>query len=119
MAQEMKKRNVSTICITNLAQSSAAESRHASGLRLFELCDIVIDNCGAVGDAAMEIGAYRCGSSSTVIGAAILQAIVCGVVEMLQERGVIPEVFCSSNVDGGDEINNRFIAQYRREIPML
>lgn len=119
MAQEMKKRNVSTICITNLAQSSAAESRHASGLRLFELCDIVIDNCGAVGDAAMEIGAYRCGSSSTVIGAAILQAIVCGVVEMLQERGVIPEVFCSSNVDDGDEINNRFIAQYRQEIPML
>lgn len=119
MALEMKKRNVSTICITNLTQSSAAESRHASGFRLFELCDIVIDNCGAVGDAAMDIGAYRCGPTSTVIGAAILQSIVCGVVEQLRDRGVTPEVFCSSNVDGGDAINHRLIAQYRQEIPML
>ena len=119
MALEMKQRNVRTICITNLAQSSAAASRHSSGLRLFELCDIVIDNCGAVGDASMDIGAHRCAPTSTVIGAAILQAIVCGVVETLQERGIDPEVFCSSNVDGGDAINHRFIEQYRREIPML
>jgi uncharacterized phosphosugar-binding protein len=119
MALEMKRRNVRTVCITNLAQSSAAVSRHSSGLRLFELCDIVIDNCGAVGDASMDIGACRCAPTSTVIGAAILQAIVCGVVEMLQERGIKPEVFCSSNVDGGDAINHRFIEQYRREIPML
>lgn len=119
MALEMKQRGVCTICITNLAQSSQAVSRHSSGLRLFELCDIVIDNCGAVGDAAMDIGCFRCGPTSTVIGAAILQAIVCGVVEQLQDRGVMPEVFCSSNVDGGDGVNHHLITQYRREIPML
>ena len=119
MALEMKQRKVRTICITNLAQSSQSTSRHPSGLRLFELCDIVIDNCGAVGDAAMDIGTYRCGPTSTVIGAAVLQAIVCGVVAQLQSRGVAPEVFCSSNVDGGDALNHRLITQYRREIPML
>lgn len=119
MALEMKQRKVRTICITNLAQSSQSTSRHPSGLRLFELCDIVIDNCGAVGDAAMDIGTYRCGPTSTVIGAAVLQAVVCGVVAQLQSRGVAPEVFCSSNVDGGDASNHRLITQYRREIPML
>ena len=119
MALEMKRRKVRTVCITNLAQSSQAASRHSSGARLFELCDIVIDNCGAIGDAAMEIGSYRCAPTSTVIGAAILQAIVCGVVETLQERGTDPEVFCSSNVDGGDAVNHRFIERYRGEIPML
>ena len=119
MALEMKKRNVRTICITNVAQSSAAVSRHPSGQRLFELCDVVIDNCGANGDAAMDIGNHRCGPTSTIIGAAILQAIVCGVVEELQKRSVNPEVFCSSNVDGGDAINEKYIDQYRREIPML
>ena len=119
MALEMKKREVQTICITNVAQSSAAVSRHPSGQRLFELCDVVIDNCGANGDAAMDIGNHRCGPTSTIIGAAILQAIVCGVVEELQKRGVNPEVFCSSNVDGGDAINEKYIDQYRREIPML
>lgn len=119
MALEMKKRGVTTVCITNLAQSTQAVSRHASGLRLFELCDIVIDNCGAVGDAAIDVGAYRCSPTSTVVGCAILQAIVCGVVAQLQARGVHAEIFCSSNVDGGDEINHRFIERYRKEIPML
>ena len=119
MAMAARERGTKVICITNLAQSSQAVSRHSSGLRLFELSDIVIDNCGAVGDAAMTIGPNTCGPTSTVIGAAILQAIVCGVVEELQRRGIAPEVFCSSNVDGGDEINHRWIEQYRREIPIL
>lgn len=119
LAQEMNKRGVCTICITNLSQSSAAVSRHPSGLRLYEICDIVIDNCGAVGDAAVQIGQLRCGPTSTVIGAAILQAIVCSVVAQLQSRGIQPEVFCSSNVDGGDEQNERLISQYRGDIPML
>lgn len=119
MALEMNQRGATTVCITNLAQSSQAVSRHPSGKRLFELCDIVIDNCGAVGDAAIDIGPYRCAPTSTVIGATVLQAIVCGVVETLRARGVVPELFCSSNIDGGDEINDRFIARYRREIPIL
>ena len=119
MALLMKERGVRTVCITNLAQSSQATSRHASGLRLFEICDIIIDNCGAVGDAAMELGPYRCSPTSTVIGAAIVQAIVCGTVAELTSRGIAPEIFCSSNVDGGDQINHRLIRQYRGEIPML
>ena len=119
LALEMKKRGVRTVCITNLAQSTQASSRHSSGLRLFEICDIVIDNCGRLGDAAVPVGEHRCGPTSTVIGAAILQAIVCAVVDQLHSRGVAPEVFCSSNVDGGDEINSRYIRQYRGTIPML
>lgn len=119
MALEMNLRGVTTVCITNLAQSSQAESRHPSGLRLYEICDVVIDNCGAVGDASMDVGTCRCAPTSTVIGAAILEAIVCGVVAELQHRGVDPEIFCSSNVDGGDEINHGMIAKYRSEIPML
>lgn len=119
MALEMKRRGVPTVCITNLAQSTRAASRHSSGLRLFELCDIVIDNCGADGDAAMEIGPWRCAPTSTVIGAAILQEIVCGAVAQLHARGLKPELFYSSNVDGGDAENHRLIRQYRPEIPML
>ena len=119
MALEVKKRGAKVICITNLAQSSQAVSRHSFGLRLFEISDIVIDNCGAVGDAAISLGEYRCGPTSTVIGAAILQAIVCGVVDRLQQQGGTPEVFCSSNMDGGDAVNEQWIRQYRKEIPML
>ena len=119
LALEMKRRGVKTVCITNLAHSSQSASRHSSGLRLFEICDIVIDNCGTVGDAAMDIGPYRCAPTSTAIGAAIVQGIVCGVVELLHRQGIVPELFLSSNVDGGDEVNLRLIGQYRGIIPML
>jgi len=119
MAVEAKKRGVTTVCITNLTHSGQVTSRHPSGKRLFELCDIVIDNCGCEGDAAIKVGDQVCGPTSTAIGAAILQAIVCGAVEKVQQAGQIPEVFCSSNVDGGDAVNEAYIEKYRSSIRML
>ncbi len=119
MALEAKKKGTTVICITNLAHSGKSASRHPSGKRLFELCDIVIDNCGCVGDAAMKLGDKTCGPTSTVIGAAILQSIACGAVEELQNRGVQPEVFSSSNVDGGDAVNETYIEKYKKNIPIL
>ena len=67
----------------------------------------------------MKLGDKTCGPTSTVIGAAILQSIACGAVEELQNRGVEPEVFSSSNVDGGDAINEQFIQKYQKDIPIL
>ena len=119
MAVEARQLGVTTVCITNLTHSGQVTSRHASGKRLFELCDIVIDNCGCVGDAAIKVGDQVCGPTSTAIGAAILQAIVCGAVEKVQAAGVRPEVFCSSNVDGGDALNEGYIEKYRSSIRML
>lgn len=119
MAQEAKKRGMQVVCITNLKHSNASASRHPSGKRLYDFCDIVIDNCGAVGDASVEIGDKVCGPTSTVIGAAILQAIVCRTVERLQEEGIEPEVFCSSNIDGNDEKNHAFLEKYKGTIRFL
>ena len=79
----------------------------------------MLDNGGVPGDAAIEIGAYRCGPTSTVAGAALLQAVVCGVVEALVAEGREPEVFRSANEDGGDEANEAFLRKYRASIPML
>ena len=119
MALEAKKRGLCVICITNLTHSRSVSSRHASGKKLFEVSDIVIDNGGAIGDAAIRVGETVCSPTSTVIGAAILQAIVCGVVERMQEDGTVPEVFSSSNIDGGDEINEQYIRRYRSKIRFL
>jgi len=40
------------IALTSLQHSQSQSSRHPSGKRLFEIADIVLDNCGVVGDAA-------------------------------------------------------------------
>ena len=119
MAVEAKELGAKTICITNLNHSSHVTSRHASGKKLYELCDIVIDNCGCVGDAAMTIGDQVCGPTSSAVGTAILQAIVCGAVEKVRDAGQIPEVFISGNVDGKEEVGKAYIEKYRNIIRML
>ena len=50
------------------------------------------------------------GPTSTVTGAAILNAIVAEAVELLVARGIIPEVYRSANVAGGDAANARYVA---------
>ena len=71
----------------------------------------MIDNGGAIGDAAVGVEGFgnRVGPTSTVVGAAALNAIVAEAVERLVARGIQPEVFLSSNVDGGDEANARLL----------
>ena len=116
-----REKGVKTVVITNMEHTMQGKSRHSSGKKLFELGDIVIDNCGCIGDASMKIEALgrNVAPTSTAAGAAILNAIEARAVELMINDGFVPEVFSSSNVDGGDEINNAFVEKYRKEIKSL
>ena len=118
MAIEARKRGVHTVCITNLAYSKAVTSRHPDGKRLFEVCDLVIDNGGEVGDAAIKLDglAEKIGPTSTAVGTALLNAIVIDAVELMIADGIVPPVFMSANLDGGDEHNARIFKEYKDNI---
>lgn len=118
IAIEAKKLGVRTICITNLDYSKAVISRHPDGKRLFEVCDIVIDNCGEKGDAAVKLDglAERIGPTSTSVGTAILNALVIEAVEKMIADGIVPPVFMSANLDGGDEHNAKIFKEYKDNI---
>lgn len=115
------ERGVKTVVITNMEHTMKGASRHSSGKKLFEAADIVIDNCGCHGDASIRIDEINrsVAPTSTAAGAAILNAIEARAVEIMVSEGFTPEVFSSSNVDGGDEINNAYIAKYKKEIKSL
>ena len=95
------------IAVTSLRHATSSAARATALPRLHELADVVIDNGGCVGDAAVEIDglASRVAPTSTVVGAAIVNAIEAEAVGILVERGAEPEVFASSNVEGGDAVN--------------
>lgn len=114
-ALEAKARGLTVIAITCLAHSRQYASRHPSGSRLFELADIVIDTQGIPGDAVVALPGLpgRVGPTSTVVGAAIIDAITVGAAAALQERGLEVPVLVSSNVPEGDEHNARLVARYR------
>jgi uncharacterized phosphosugar-binding protein len=120
--------------LTQLARAAGAHivaivsQRHADhsasereGSRLAELADVVIDNHGAVGDASVDIEGMgrRVAPTSTVAGAAIVNAIVAEGIEILIGRGVAVDVFSSSNVSGGDAANAELVAQYRKKVRAL
>ena len=121
MALLCKEKKLNVIALTNLEHTYAGASRHKSGKRLCEIADIVLDNFGCVGDACVEVDGIegKICPTSTVTGALILNAIVAEAVDTCAKRGFNPEHFASSNVDGGDAINNALINKYKKEIRHL
>jgi len=111
LAQLARELGVGVIAITSLRHATSAEARPNDLPRLHELADVAIDNGGVVGDAAVDIEGFdrMVGPTSTVIGAAIVNAMVAEAVELMVRRGTPPDVYKSSNVEGGDAVNRGFL----------
>lgn len=112
LAQAARERGVRTIGLTSLRHATDAGARAGGGVRLHEVVDVVLDNGGAPGDASVPVGDDVVAPTSTVVGAALLEAMVAETVELLLARGLTPEVFRSSNLAGGDEHNAALVARY-------
>ena len=121
MAEVAKRNGMKVIGLTNLNHSAAMDSRHASGLKLFQVCDVVLDNQGCIGDAAIRFPELdrNVAATSTVIGAMMLQAVAISAIEQMTAKGFVPEVFSSSNLDEGDEINEEILARYKSFVKPL
>lgn len=117
VAQYGREKGALVIALTSVAYSRSVAPR-AGTKRLFEVADIVLDNCGVIGDAVVEVPGLRqkVSPTSTIIGAAILNALVAQTVALLLERGVEPPVFLSANLDGGDAHNARLLERYRGRV---
>ena len=116
MAREAHDRGLHTVAITSIGHATSEAARQSREARLHELVDVAIDNGGVVGDAAVEIEGLRTrvAPTSTVVVAAIANALVAEVAERLVARGVEPEVFSSSNVAGGDAVNQGHLRRAAR-----
>lgn len=101
------------VAVTSVAHSSSMASRHPSGARLFEVADVVIDNRGVPGDAAVELpGGARIVPTSTMTSVLVAQLLTAQICQALIERGIDPPVYRSANVEGGDAHNDALLARY-------
>lgn len=118
VALEGRSRGLTVIALTSLAHSNGVGSRHPSGKRLFEVADIILDNCGEPGDAAVRFEGFggRVGPTSLLAGAYLINSLACRVVELFLAQGLTPPVYLSANVPGGDEHNQELEAKYRGRI---
>lgn len=115
LATYAHEKGAKVIVITNLAHSKSVSSRHSSGYKLFQLGDVVLDNFGEIGDAALTLDGLDIpvGPTSTTIGTALLQAICVEATAQLLAQGITPEIFGSSNSDQGGSHNEALIEAYK------
>lgn len=118
VALQAKQHGHTLVAVTSLEHSRSAESRHPSGKKLYELADIVIDNCGPFGDALLEMpgGRGKACSISSVSGALIGQMITAETVGNLIARGIETPIFLSANIPGGIEQGQRLRQRYADRI---
>ena len=118
MALAGREAGVPIIAITALDYARGNKSRHSSGKRLHDLADVVLDTCVPPGDAVLGIeGApVAAGATSTVLGAALLNAVLVESVAELVRRGMEPPLVRSYNLDGSEAHNERMFARYRSRV---
>ena len=96
LAIEARKMGLFTVAFTSKNHSSAVQSRHPSGKRLFEVCDETVDFGGERGDAAVELApGVRGGPLSTlsaVVAAHSILVSACSRLELAGHRSVYTSV---------------------------
>lgn len=121
VAQAARSRGATVLALTSVRFSRSVPSRHPSGAKLIDCADLVFDNYGADGDAAVRIPGCptAVAATSTVVGSALLQALTAATVAELARRGHRPPVWQSANGESGDRANAAFIAEYQGRIKRL
>jgi len=120
MALAAKERGHQVIAVTSLAHTNAVQPKHASGKRLAEVADVVIDTLAPYGDATLSVGdGIGIGAVSSITAAYIAQALTIGVVTSLLADGEVPPVYISANIPGGDTHNDALTERYGRRIQSI
>ena len=105
MAMAAKEAGLGVIGMTSLEYSNFVPSRHSSGSKMYEYCDLILDNLTTPGDASLEDDRLpqKVGPTSGWVGCFILQALMSEVAERLVEKGIKPPIFYAGNMDGQEQ----------------
>jgi len=116
MARGARRRGLSVIAVTSVAQSEAGEVDEVVGARLLDEADVVIDLCTPAGDALSYLEGLAetpVGPGSTLAAVAIADAIKVRTAELLVAAGKMPPVITSAAVVGRKRSEELFDAAYK------
>lgn len=116
-----RDRGLPVVAVTSLAESRSLPATHRSGLRLFEIADIVIDIGTPPGDALVEIDGLDTpvGPGSTLANAVVVNELKVRTAELLTEAGYPPSVLTAASVVGEERSRSLFdeaYAEYARRL---
>lgn len=113
-----REQGAKTIAIMSSDHAAHVTSRHKSGRMLHEVVDLVIDNHTPYGDACLTIpdSTKRMGSTSTISGAFIVNAIMAQAVANLARRGIDVDIYRSANAGEGTANAEEIVKRWRDRI---
>lgn len=113
MAIIAKNKGNKIIVVTSLEHTTSQPSRHPSGKKLYELADVVIDNCCPQGDALLETGKKeKVCSVSSIAGVFIAQSINAQCVEILNEKELEVPLLLNEKCEEDIEFNLKIKKRY-------
>ncbi|MCC6485259.1 MAG: sugar isomerase domain-containing protein [Armatimonadetes bacterium] len=105
IALQARALGTTVVALTSVEHSRRLDSEHASGKRLFEVADLVLDNHAPPGDAMLSVDGFdrRLCPASGLAAACAMWAVNAGIVSELVGMGIEPSVYSSVNLPGGPE----------------
>jgi len=121
VADEARQRGVKVIGICSVTYCKSLEPRHSSGKKLIDVVDIVIDNCGNIGDTSVKIDGIEqpLGPTSTITGIYIIHSVLIQASVILVNKGMHPKVYWSGSLPDGMQANQKYVDEYRERIRNL
>ena len=115
VAQYAKEKGLTVIGLTSMKMTKEVVSTHPSGLKLCDVADYVLDNCGLFGDAITELPGRgsKCGPTSTLAGALLINTLQMEILENLLEQDAPTPLLRSQNTDGAMEENRALARSYK------
>ena len=115
MALKAKEEGQKIIVMTSMQHTTAENSRHPSGMKLYQLADVVIDNCGPQGDALIETGNIeKICSISSITGAFIAQSLTTEICRIMEENNYDIPIIYGPEMEGYEEHNLALKRRYAR-----
>jgi uncharacterized phosphosugar-binding protein len=112
-----KQKNLTVVALTCMAMSRVTPSQHASGKRLFEVADHVLDNGGVPGDAIVEVTPQvNAGPTSTFIGCSVLNWLMLATIDWLKANNHPLPILRSQNLPGAIDHNRQLGAKYKARL---
>jgi uncharacterized phosphosugar-binding protein len=114
MAEIFKSKGLKVVGIHSQAHAEASSSRHPKGLKLADVCDLMLDTGAPVGDAMVQVEGLETPVSpgSTVGGCLLVNAIKAEVAQALTNAGKPPKVLTAGALVGSEKATELFESAY-------
>ena len=117
LAYEAKKYGIKVIAFLSMEYAKAVEAVHPSGKKLYEMVDLVMDNCAPAAEAMMEVPGIEAhyAAASGIASDILLWSMTTVAIEKLMEQGITPGILKSANFPGGNDYNKTIIEPHYDE----